>query len=84
MACERCDELDALGQQDTQALIEMQLELEVRNLVADEVRDARLDICSSCPFSVNGTCQQCGCYIQFRASLANKNCPIGRWKSEEK
>lgn len=78
--CERCDELEALGRQDTDALIEAQLAMEVRNIVPNTIRDARLEICSSCPFLVNGLCQQCGCYTRFRASLKNKNCPIGRWQ----
>lgn len=82
--CERCEQLEALGQQDTDALIAAQLELEVRNLVADEVRDQRLKICSTCPFLVGGLCQQCGCYTRFRASLRNKSCPIGKWHRQEK
>lgn len=48
--CERCDELEDLGRQDTDALIEAQLAMEVRNIVPNTIRDARLEICSSCPF----------------------------------
>lgn len=77
--CERCEELTALDRLDVDASIDFQLSMEVGNLVPDQVRDERLKICSSCPFFLNGTCQKCGCYTRFRASLQNKACPIDRW-----
>ncbi|WP_373875453.1 DUF6171 family protein [Lapidilactobacillus luobeiensis] len=77
--CVRCELLESLDQQDTDALITEQLSLEVGNLVSDELRDQRLIQCQSCPFFQKGLCLKCGCYTRFRASLRNKSCPDGRW-----
>lgn len=77
--CIRCDLLEGLDRQDTKALIDEQLSLEVGNLVEPSVRDQRLEICQTCPFFQNGLCTKCGCYTRFRASLKNKSCPVGKW-----
>lgn len=77
--CLHCEELEALDRLDVEEQIKLQLSTEVDNLVSDQVRKDRLQICSTCPFYLNGLCQKCGCYTQFRASLKNKRCPINRW-----
>ncbi|WP_125767646.1 DUF6171 family protein [Lapidilactobacillus wuchangensis] len=77
--CIRCDLLEGLDRQDTEALIDEQLALEVGHFVTDDLREQRLAICRTCPFFQNGLCQKCGCYCRFRASLNNKKCPLNKW-----
>ncbi|MCP3740746.1 DUF6171 family protein [Rossellomorea sp. BNER] len=62
-------------QQNVQQLIEEQLSLEA-DLVSDRTYQARWKICSTCPsLYADTTCLHCGCFVQFRARLAYKNCP---------
>ncbi|MGK4179613.1 DUF6171 family protein [Lapidilactobacillus dextrinicus] len=77
--CQRCDLLENLDKQNTEELIDEQLDLEIGNLVNPDQRDRRLVICQNCPFFQNGLCLKCGCYCRFRASLKNKKCPLDKW-----
>jgi hypothetical protein len=49
------------------------------DLAADPVRDARLQVCADCSRLASHTCLDCGCYVEFRASLRTKRCPRGLW-----
>lgn len=77
--CSRCQLLESLDQLDTEGLIAEQLALEIGNIVNKKIRNQRLAICEQCPLLLNGVCQRCGCYTEFRASLKNKSCPDQRW-----
>ncbi len=46
--------------------------------------EARLDICNSCPSLMQTTriCKKCGCYMPAKVTLANAECPIGKWLKE--
>ena len=79
MTCKNCDrENFSLEQNDN--LIEEQLFLEPKeNIVTKNIKEKRLQICTHCPFNLNGQCVKCGCFIAFRASLKNKNCPVNHW-----
>lgn len=52
---------------------------------SEEVTISRYNICQSCEFLHNHTCNKCGCIVsrdkQFASKLIMKNehCPIGRW-----
>lgn len=35
----------------------------------------RLSECKSCDNLISGMCLKCGCYVEIRAALKNKNCP---------
>ena len=74
-SCERLQELASVNELD---LIEEQLSLEF-DLVNDEIKEKRLNICLSCPFLKRQTCSKCGCYVLFKTSLSYKNCPIDKW-----
>lgn len=51
------------------------------DLATDDVRDARLRTCAGCTRLATHTCLDCGCYVEFRASLRAKRCPRGLWSS---
>lgn len=35
----------------------------------------RLDICKECDSLINGTCRECGCFVEMRAAVKNNYCP---------
>lgn len=78
IGCERKEMLLGLTDEVVQAEIDEQLSIEI-NLATPEERDQRLAICATCPFRATHTCTRCGCYVGFRASLAMKSCPAGKW-----
>ena len=51
------------------------------NHASDEERDKRLLVCSECEFKVGSRCNLCRCFINYKAKLANSECPIGKWSA---
>lgn len=56
-----------------------------RMLTPDQV-EARLDVCSLCPFRTGNRCGECGCYLdegpegqEGKALWASEACPLGKW-----
>ncbi|MDD4849760.1 MAG: DUF6171 family protein [Gemmiger sp.] len=45
----------------------------------DEIYEARLARCKSCSALENGTCRECGCYVEMRAARQDIHCPVERW-----
>ena len=46
-------------------------------IVSDEVYQARLKTCASCPSLQYGTtCVHSGCIVRYRAKFKNKSCPF--------
>ncbi|WP_042222945.1 DUF6171 family protein [Oceanobacillus manasiensis] len=75
MTCKSCNRSIAVPANDLHELLEEQLALET-NLVDDVIFEERLAECANCPFLINETtCGHCGCFVQFRARLAYKQCP---------
>ena len=54
--------------------------------VPEKVRKERLRECSACWLLSNGVCSKCACVTRIKASLADHQCPVGRWEvyNEEK
>ena len=75
-----CGPTEALTPERVHAEVIAQLRYEA-DLAADEVRDARLQVCAGCSRLATHTCLDCGCYVEFRASLRTKRCPRGLWES---
>ena len=76
--CRACVPAESLTSERVHADVVDQLRYEAD--LADEVlRDARLRVCAGCSRLATHTCLDCGCYVEFRASLATKRCPRGRW-----
>lgn len=41
---------------------------------------SRLEICASCNRCHEAMCTACGCYVEFRAAVKDRDCPYHRWK----
>ena len=48
--------------------------------VSDEEYAARLDVCRTCDYLNEGTCDACGCYVELRAAARTGKCPYSKWK----
>ncbi len=64
-------------------------------IVPQEVAEARWDICKQCPYLLydemnpdtnkkDGRCTECGCFMNVKTHYATEECPIGKWKREDK
>lgn len=55
--------------------------LRFRSLLSEEERtadseyEARLSKCRECGSLENGTCRQCGCFVEMRAARIDMHCP---------
>lgn len=76
--CRSCGPTEALTPDRVHAEVVDQLRYE-GDLADVAVRDARLRVCAGCPRLATHTCLDCGCYVEFRASLRTKRCPRGHW-----
>jgi hypothetical protein len=49
--------------------------------VSQEIKDARMAACESCPFLIKATkqCVKCGCFMHLKTQLADAYCPVGKW-----
>lgn len=75
MTCKGCLSSVIVSNEEIQKLVEEQLALEI-DVVDDELYERRLKKCKECPsLAYDTTCSYCGCFVQFRAKLAYKNCP---------
>ena len=47
----------------------------------DALYETRLACCRDCEALQNGTCMQCGCYVEMRAARSDMHCPLTepRW-----
>lgn len=45
----------------------------------DAAYEQRLLGCKACDELQNGTCMQCGCYVEMRAARLDMHCPMGHW-----
>ena len=78
--CKKC----LLAELDNEKLLE-DVRLAVSRLgrelkVSDEEYAARLDVCRTCDYLNEGTCDACGCYVELRAAARTGKCPYGKWK----
>jgi ribosomal protein L32 len=41
----------------------------------------RASICQRCEHYKRSTrqCNECGCFVNFKITLANSSCPVGKW-----
>ena len=47
--------------------------------VEDAVYEQRLQICMECEALQNGTCMECGCFVEMRAARRDMCCPLFQW-----
>lgn len=55
-----------------------------KRLNDQEIIKKRLDECLSCEnlIKVTKSCKLCGCIMPLKTTLADAECPIGKWKRE--
>ncbi len=76
MSCKKCPEL--VDKRVAQDMIQEQLTLE-SDLTSDAIFAIRLAICACYEHLMDRqTCAICGCYVEFRARLAYKKCPLNK------
>lgn len=49
--------------------------LDKSDLVSEKMYNQRISCCKNCNYLISGMCRKCGCYIEVRARLKEKNCP---------
>jgi hypothetical protein len=47
-----------------------------------ELVEARLAVCSGCPYRNDAQCSICGCYLAAKAGMKSQQCPVGYWPME--
>ena len=64
-------------------------------IVPQEVAEQRWEICKQCPFlrydetnpdtnKKDGRCTECGCFMNVKVHYATAECPVEKWKREDK
>lgn len=51
--------------------------------VPENLKNARLEICSGCDKLSGDRCSECGCVVSIKAAWASEECPIGKWERYE-
>ena len=49
-----------------------------------ELGQKRLAICKTCSKFAKKTrqCRSCGCFLDVKAYMKNKHCPLGKWENK--
>lgn len=72
--CKRCLLFEA-GQNVTYSQIQDYIKtIDASEKVSDEIYNYRLSMCKKCDSLISGMCLKCGCYVEVRAILKNKDC----------
>jgi len=75
MTCKGCLETVMVTEEVIQQLVK-EADDELLMVVTEEIYEARLKKCESCPSLQYGTtCVHSGCIIRYRAKFKNKSCP---------
>lgn len=73
--CKKCLLLEAGENKSYQTVKDYLDNLDRSLIVDDEKYNERLTQCRNCDSLISGMCLKCGCYVEIRAALNNKNCP---------
>ena len=49
--------------------------LDKNETVSECEYERRIAFCKQCDFLISGMCRKCGCFVEVRARLKNKDCP---------
>ena len=64
-------------------------------IVSQEIAEQRWEICKQCPYlkydetnpdtnKKDGRCTECGCFMNVKVHYATAECPVEKWKREDK
>ena len=73
--CKKCLLLEAGERKSYQTVKDYLNNLDSSLRVNDKEYNKRLSKCKNCEYLISGMCLKCGCYVEIRAALKNKNCP---------
>ena len=73
--CKKCLLLQAGENVKHQEIIDYLLTIPHEQKVNDDVYSMRISKCTNCDWLISGMCRKCGCYVEIRARLKNKDCP---------
>ena len=74
--CRQCLLRDMTDENDYyQSVLFYRSTLPRKKRTPDDVYETRLQACKVCPSLENGTCRQCGCYVEMRAARIDMHCP---------
>jgi len=59
------------------------MSLEEEYLASDEIQEARLAVCATCPSKDPNQdyCNACGCVTFMKARIIDQFCPEGKWEN---
>lgn len=80
--CRRCLLRDMTDENDYyQSVLRYRAELSPKKRTPDDEYEKRVLSCKGCEELQNGTCMQCGCYVEMRAARLDMHCPLknSRW-----
>ncbi|MCL2057636.1 MAG: DUF6171 family protein [Oscillospiraceae bacterium] len=72
--CKRCLLSELTDKQLYQTVQEYIMALPEHTKAAPDEYRRRLLICAQCDELINGTCRQCGCFVEARAAKQNATC----------
>ena len=78
--CRRCLLREMAGENDYyQSVVRYRAGLPAKMRTPDAEYERRLTACKACAELRNGTCLQCGCYVEMRAARSDMRCPLAHW-----
>ncbi|MDE6110918.1 MAG: hypothetical protein K2F65_03260 [Eubacterium sp.] len=73
--CKKCLLLEA-GEEAAFKTVSDYLDTLDKSLIVDnDLYRKRLSLCKACDYLISGMCRKCGCYVEIRAALKEKDCP---------
>lgn len=73
--CKKCLLLEAGENKSFETVRDYISNLDDELKVDDDIYISRLTLCKSCDNLISGMCLKCGCYVEIRAILKDKDCP---------
>lgn len=73
--CKKCLLYESGEKVTYNEIMQYVLSLDKNELVDEEVYLKRISYCKNCSSLISGMCIKCGCYVEIRARLEDKNCP---------
>ena len=74
--CRRCLLRDMTDENDSyQSVLFYRSTMPKKKRTPDDEFEARLAACKECGSLENGTCRQCGCFVEMRAARVDMHCP---------
>ncbi len=73
--CKKCLLLEAGEQKSFETVRDYISNLSDDLKIGDDAYRDRLRKCRECDYLISGMCLKCGCYVEIRAVLKDKQCP---------